>query len=67
MINYTLNKSASPTNKAVDVTAAGYSKLASITVKGKPWVFFQNKSGQYLYYHNILAGESESLEFMPIR
>ena len=67
MINYTLNKSASPTNKAVDVTAAGYSKLASITVKGKPWVFFQNKSVQYLYYHNILAGESESLEFMPIR
>ncbi|TFB06506.1 hypothetical protein CCMA1212_001849 [Trichoderma ghanense] len=58
LVNYTLNKSGSPTSKAVDVTVAAYSKLASIVVKGKPWVFFQNKAGQYLYYHNILAGET---------
>ncbi|PTB81364.1 hypothetical protein M440DRAFT_1396516 [Trichoderma longibrachiatum ATCC 18648] len=58
LVNYTINKSVSPTHKTVDVTAAAYSKLASIVVKGKPWVFFQNKAGKYLYYHNILAGET---------
>ncbi|KAH0499226.1 hypothetical protein TgHK011_006431 [Trichoderma gracile] len=58
LVNYTINKSVSPTHKTVDVTAAAYSKLASIVVKGKPWVFFQSKAGKYLYYHNILAGET---------
>ncbi|KAK1240854.1 hypothetical protein MKX07_006287 [Trichoderma sp. CBMAI-0711] len=60
LVNYTINK-LSVTSKAVDVTVAAYSKLASIVVGGKPWVFFQNKAGQYLYYHNILAGETSRI------